>query len=438
MIFQSISIFNFIIFLLSVIFVAISLILKIFRLNGFFIIAGSIIVYFISIFFKNLFLQFISSSVLFIYYFLIIYYLIIFLYYKNKKFELTSIHDGIIHPFEKKYLKIDAKRIPINFPCIFFLLKFDIFEDNKFIRSETSYIESNTKKSIAISAVFERHGKFNLKNFNLIIRDIFGLTRFIIKSNFNNIIFVYPYFLKSENIPFFLDKGGEEVIQSIVKVNSTDFFENRKYYPGDDTRRINWKIFAHSGELHIREVEKIPPKIGQISILFTPNSINFYEYEYITSLFLSTVYFLLKFNFQIKIFYPNNVNGILVDKTKENEFNNIINNSYDPINFNVNTRFKNIIIFSSFEEYSKLLKLNIIKKSFAVVTYYYELIEENQNILKFIYSTYNFDSLLKEIFYKLKKRKDEALIEKEVSGIKDLSVINKINLKLYRVDNAII
>ena len=176
------------------------------------------------------------------------------------------------------------------------------------------------------------------------------MTGLIIKCDFNNIIFIYPYFSKSEYIPFFLDKGGEEVLQSVVKVNSTDFFENRKYYPGDDTRRINWKIFAHSGELHIREVEKIPPKIGRISILFTPYSDNFYEYEYISSLFLSTVHFLLKFNFQVKIFYPNNVNGSLIDKTKEKEFNNIINNSYYPIDYNLNTRLKNIVVFSSFEE----------------------------------------------------------------------------------------
>ena len=361
MIFQSINIFNFIIILFSLVLFIISLFLKIFKINGSFIIFSSIIVYLVSIFFRNLFLQFLSSSILFIFYFIFIYYLVIYILYKNKKLEFISIHDGVIHPLEKVFLKIEAKRIPINFPCIFFLVKFDIYEKDKYIQSIEIPVVLNSKNYLAIKVVFDRHGRFVLKNFNFIFRDIFGLTKYVLKLNFESVLTIYPYFSKAEKIPFFLDKGGEEIIQSVVKVNSTDFFENRKYYPGDDTRRINWKIFAHSGELHIREVEKIPPKIGQISFLYTPYTRDYEEYEYITSLFLSTVHYLLKYSFQLKIFSPNNPAGYLIDNTKETDFNNIINYSYNPIVINSYNQIRDTIIFSSFEEYIKILKSKIIK-----------------------------------------------------------------------------
>ena len=244
---------------------------------------------------------------------------------------------------------------------------------------------------------------------------------------------VYPYFSKAEKIPFFLDKGGEEVIQSVVKVNSTDFFENRKYYPGDDTRRINWKIFAHSGELHIREVEKIPPKIGQISFLYAPYSKDNREYEYITSLFLSTVHFLLKYNFQLKIIHPGNINGNLIDKTKEKEFNNIINYSYQPIIFDKFNQIKNVVLFASFEEYKKVIKSKLIKDSYAVVSLNNENIDENLNNLNLLINVNNYDGLLKEIVYKLRKKKNKKDIEMEIKELKGLSIYNRIDFKLYRI-----
>ncbi len=437
MIFQTINIFNLIILSLSVVFFIFSLILRIFKLNGFFIIFCSIIIYFISIFFKNLFLQFFGASVLFIFYFLFVYYFIIYIFYKNKKLEFISIHDGIIHALEKVLLKIEAKKIPINFPCIFFELKFDVYEKGRRVQSITEPVSSYTRMFFTINTIFDRHGRFNLKNFNFIFRDIFGLTKYSLTSDFESLLIVYPYFSKAEKIPFFLDKGGEEVIQSVVKVNSTDFFENRKYYPGDDTRRINWKIFARSGELHIREVEKIPPKIGQISILYSPYSKNFYEYEYITSLFLSTVNFLLKYSFQIKIFCPNNPKGILIDNTKEKEFNNIVNNSYDTIVIDSFNKIENSVIFSSFEEYKKILKQNKIKKSFSIVTVDNEEVEQKTEILKLLFNVFNYDGLIKEIIHKLRTKKKQSEMEEEIKKVKKTSIHNKIDLKLYKVGNEI-
>lgn len=40
---------------------------------------------------------------------------------------------------------------------------------------------------------------------------------------------------------------------------SDELIEARPYVPGDDTRRINWKAYAHSGDLFVRIGEELPP-----------------------------------------------------------------------------------------------------------------------------------------------------------------------------------
>ena len=111
-----------VIFSISVFIFIISLFLKIFRWNGFFVFIFSFIIFIISLFFKNLFLQFLSVSVLFIFDFLIIYYIAIFINYRKKSIDYFSLSDGMIHPFEDACIKIEAKNLPIPFPGIYFLL----------------------------------------------------------------------------------------------------------------------------------------------------------------------------------------------------------------------------------------------------------------------------------------------------------------------------
>jgi len=36
---------------------------------------------------------------------------------------------------------------------------------------------------------------------------------------------------------------------------STDFAEHRSYQPGDDIRRVDWRLYARTDRLHIREFE---------------------------------------------------------------------------------------------------------------------------------------------------------------------------------------
>jgi hypothetical protein len=42
---------------------------------------------------------------------------------------------------------------------------------------------------------------------------------------------------------------------------------HRPYTPGDDPRRINWKLYGHAGELFVREGEREPPPRSRLEIL---------------------------------------------------------------------------------------------------------------------------------------------------------------------------
>ncbi len=50
---------------------------------------------------------------------------------------------------------------------------------------------------------------------------------------------------------------------------SDELHETRQYLPGDDPRRVNWKVYAHSGELSVREGELLPPPTSEYILAFS-------------------------------------------------------------------------------------------------------------------------------------------------------------------------
>jgi uncharacterized protein (DUF58 family) len=51
---------------------------------------------------------------------------------------------------------------------------------------------------------------------------------------------------------------------------SDELYESRQYLPGDDPRKINWKIYAHTGSLAIREGELLPPPSAEYVLIVNP------------------------------------------------------------------------------------------------------------------------------------------------------------------------
>jgi hypothetical protein len=70
-------------------------------------------------------------------------------------------------------------------------------------------------------------------------------------------------------IPLFQKSGGTEVRNEPHYRKSNELINHRPYVPGDDPRRINWKLYSHvaSGELFVREGESEPPPCSRLLIL---------------------------------------------------------------------------------------------------------------------------------------------------------------------------
>jgi hypothetical protein len=63
-------------------------------------------------------------------------------------------------------------------------------------------------------------------------------------------------------------RAGESNQQPEFSFQRTDnLIDHRPYVPGDDPRRINWKLYGHGGGLFVREGEREPPPHSNIIII---------------------------------------------------------------------------------------------------------------------------------------------------------------------------
>jgi uncharacterized protein (DUF58 family) len=63
-----------------------------------------------------------------------------------------------------------------------------------------------------------------------------------------------------------LASGSERRNETEMR-KTDDLTEQRPYIPGDDPRRINWKLYSHAGELFVRQEEREPPPHSQFVLL---------------------------------------------------------------------------------------------------------------------------------------------------------------------------
>lgn len=126
------------------------------------------------------------------------------------------------------------------------------------------YELQKNERSFVIS---ERGAYFGIEDF-LTSYDIFGLftVSYPIQAEKNARILILPEMLQ-EAVPVSLKSGGSAHRQEAHYHKTDDLTDNRPYIPGDDPRRINWKLFGHSGSLFIREGEPEPPPESQYTII---------------------------------------------------------------------------------------------------------------------------------------------------------------------------
>jgi uncharacterized protein (DUF58 family) len=69
-----------------------------------------------------------------------------------------------------------------------------------------------------------------------------------------------------EPLPLRIRAGGVEH-RTEIRRRADDLIDHRPYAPGDDPRRINWKLYSHGGDLFVRQGEPEPPPRSRLLIL---------------------------------------------------------------------------------------------------------------------------------------------------------------------------
>ena len=63
-------------------------------------------------------------------------------------------------------------------------------------------------------------------------------------------------------------RAGDSDMKPEFSLQRSDILiDHRPYVPGDDPRRINWKLYGHGGSLFVREGEREPPPHANLTIL---------------------------------------------------------------------------------------------------------------------------------------------------------------------------
>ena len=136
------------------------------------------------------------------------------------------------------------------------------------------------KDGVSLFPVYER-GAYYSQYDEFAIFDILGFFRlsFNIPRDKSPCILAYPK-IAEETISFTLQTSGEVHKKDGRFLRTDEFTDYRPYTPGDDPRRINWKLYGHFGELFVREGElESPPYSRLLMIVDTQTDFSLYTRE---------------------------------------------------------------------------------------------------------------------------------------------------------------
>ena len=104
-------------------------------------------------------------------------------------------------------------------------------------------------------------------------RDLLGFTSHRLAVPQQESLTVFPAVRKVDPAQLVLEQADEAAL-SARRRRSEELLEARKYYPGDDVRRLNWKVYAHTDELFLRIGEEVPPPESRVLFVLdlSPNA----------------------------------------------------------------------------------------------------------------------------------------------------------------------
>lgn len=96
------------------------------------------------------------------------------------------------------------------------------------------------------------------------VRDLLGFTAHRLSVPLRETLTVFPALSPVPEASAFMEQAEDSAVYAPRRRRSEELLEARKYYPGDDVRRLNWKVFAHLNELFLRIGEEVPPPESRI------------------------------------------------------------------------------------------------------------------------------------------------------------------------------
>jgi uncharacterized protein (DUF58 family) len=104
------------------------------------------------------------------------------------------------------------------------------------------------------------------------VHDVLGLTAHRLRFPRQDRLTVFPALRPARELLGLVERTDEAAVDSRKRRRSEELLEARKYYPGDDVRRLNWKVFAHLDELFLRIGEEVPPPESRILFVLDTTS----------------------------------------------------------------------------------------------------------------------------------------------------------------------
>jgi len=114
----------------------------------------------------------------------------------------------------------------------------------------------------------EKRGAYFSTYDEFAVFDILGFFRFVFRLPAESGARLLASPRTADEPPAVTARAGESSLKPEFSIQRTDnLIDHRPYVPGDDPRRINWKLYGHGGGLFVREGEYEPPPQSNIVIL---------------------------------------------------------------------------------------------------------------------------------------------------------------------------
>jgi len=129
------------------------------------------------------------------------------------------------------------------------------------------HYDFNTADLLPHFFTVEKRGAYFSAYDEFIVFDILGFFRFTFRLPVENDARLLASPRAVDEPPAVNARAGESTLKPEFSIQRTDnLIDHRPYVPGDDPRRINWKLYGHGGGLFVREGEYEPPPQSNIVI----------------------------------------------------------------------------------------------------------------------------------------------------------------------------